>query len=96
MESVCLRLDSALAKQIEKDMKDFKYSTKTEFIREAIRDKLKAHEKENAWKALFAARGALKGKSRFKTDEDFYKWRENEGSEQIMDYYEKKFGLNLK
>ncbi|MDD5163017.1 MAG: hypothetical protein PHD95_02300 [Candidatus ainarchaeum sp.] len=95
-----MRLDSALARQIEHDMQEFKYSTKTEFIRESIRDKLKNNEeqrkKNKAWKALFAARGALKGKSRFKTDEDFYKWRENEGSKEIMDHYEKKFGINLK
>jgi Arc/MetJ-type ribon-helix-helix transcriptional regulator len=91
MESICLRLDSALAKQIEKDMKDFRYSTKTEFIREAIRDKLKAHEKENAWKALLDARGALKGKGSSRTYEEWDNWRHNEGSREFREYLEKKF-----
>jgi len=100
MENICVRLDSALAKQIEKDMKEFKYSTMTEFIRDAVRSKLKELDKErrekDAWNALFAARGALKGKGRFKTDEEWHNWRSNEGSKEIMDYYNKKFGINLK
>ncbi|MEW6294982.1 MAG: ribbon-helix-helix domain-containing protein [Candidatus Diapherotrites archaeon] len=100
MENICLRLGSALSRQIEKDMKEFKYSTKTEFIREAIRSKLSSldeeRKKKRAWEALFAARGALKGKSRFKTDEEFYNWRHGEGSKEMMEYYEKKFGLNQK
>jgi len=100
MENICLRLDKALSNQIEKDMKEFRYSTKTEFIREAIRTKLKELEEERgkkkAWKALFAARGKLKGKSRFKTDKEFYDWRKNEGSKMIIDYFDKKFEINQK
>lgn len=100
MENVCLRLDAVLAKQIEKDMKEFKYSTKTEFIRDAIRSKLKElqeeREKRKAWSALFAARGALRGKSRFKTNEEWHNWRSNEGSEEMKKYLEEKFGINLK
>lgn len=99
MENICLRLDSAIAKQIEKDMKEFKYSTKTEFIRDAIRSKLKElkeeREKRKAWKALFAARGVLKGKGKAKTDEEWYKLRED-ASKEIMKYYDKKFGLTQK
>ena len=87
MESICLRLDSALSKQIEKDMKEFKYSTKTEFIREAIRGKLRVLEEErerkNAWKALVAARGIFKGKGKAKTDEEFRKLTEKAGEEYI-------------
>ena len=74
MENICLRLDSALSKQIEKDMKEFKYSTKTEFIRDAIRGKLKELEEERAkkqaWQALFAARGIFKGKVPVRTKEE--------------------------
>jgi Arc/MetJ-type ribon-helix-helix transcriptional regulator len=55
METVSLRLDSSIAKQIERDIKEFNYSTKTEFLREAIREKLKDNEKERVWKALFTA-----------------------------------------
>lgn len=96
MDNVCVRLGPALSKQVERDMKDFKYSTKTEFVREAIRDKLKANQMERAWCALFAARGSLKGKGVFKTAEDFHKWRSGEGSKEMLEFFEKKFGLNQK
>jgi Arc/MetJ-type ribon-helix-helix transcriptional regulator len=90
VEVVSLRLGPEISKQIEKDMKDFKYSTKTEFIREAVRDKLKAHDKERAWKALFAARGAFKGKAPEMTDEEWRKRREEAG-EEFIELLEKKF-----
>ena len=99
MENVCLRLDSALAKQIERDMKEFRYSTKTEFIRDAIRSKLRElageREKKNAWEALYAARGILKGKGKAKTDEEWYKLRYKAG-EELLRYYDKKFGSTEK
>ena len=62
MENISFKLETGLARQIKKDLADFHYSTKTEFIREAIRDKLKKNEEERrkkAWEALFAARGIL-------------------------------------
>ena len=48
MEHISFQLDSAISKQVEKSMKEFNYSTKTEFIREALRDKLKEIRKEKA------------------------------------------------
>jgi len=100
METVSLRLDPALARRIEKEMAASGYSTKTEFIREAIRDRLSELEeqskKEKAWQALFAARGVLKGKVKFKTDEEFYEWRKNEGSRLVKELYDEKFGLKKK
>ena len=94
MENVCLRLDSALSKQIEKDMKEFRYSTKTEFIREAIRSKLKELEEERkrneGWKALVAAKGIFKGKGKAKTDEEFRKLQE-EAAEEFFEEMKKKF-----
>lgn len=50
---------------------------------------------EKAWKALFAARGVLKGKGKAKTEEEWCKFRE-EASKELIEYYEKKFGFNLK
>jgi len=97
MDNICIRLDSGLSRKIEKDMKEFHYSTKTDFVRDAIRTKLQILDeqrgKKKAWDALFAARGALKGKGRFKTDEEFHEWRSGEGSKQLMEHYEKKFGF---
>ncbi len=46
METISLRLEASLVKRIEQDMRDFHYSTKTEFIREAIRAKCRALEEE--------------------------------------------------
>jgi len=90
-----LKLDSAMIKQIEKDMKDFKYSTKTEFIREAIRGKLaelrEQRQKDAAWERLFALRGSLKGKGKFKSFEEWHDWRSNVGSKKLMEYFDKKF-----
>lgn len=40
MESITIKVEENFAKEIEKAMKP-NYSTKTEFIREAIRDKLR-------------------------------------------------------
>ncbi len=97
MEHISIKLEENIARQIGKGMRDFNYTTKTEFIRDAIRCRLKELEEERAknkaWEALFAARGVLKGKSRFKTDEEWHKWRSGEGSRELTEYYDKKFGL---
>jgi Arc/MetJ-type ribon-helix-helix transcriptional regulator len=97
MENVSLKLESSMARQIEKGMREFNYSTKTEFIRDSIRGKLKELEKERAekkaWAALFAARGSLKGKGRFKTDEEWHEWRSGEGSRLLEEKLSKELGL---
>ncbi|MFW5852937.1 MAG: ribbon-helix-helix domain-containing protein [Nanoarchaeota archaeon] len=46
METITLRVDRDFAQEMEKAMRPY-YSTKTEFIREAIREKLKQIRKEN-------------------------------------------------
>lgn len=48
METISLRFDDGLAYDMEKAMKGFRYATKTEFIREAVRNKIKDLEKEAA------------------------------------------------
>lgn len=97
MENICIRLDSGLSKKIEKDMREFHYSTKTDFVRDAIRTKLslldEQRAKKKAWGALFAARGSLKGKGKFKTGEEFHRWRSGEGSREMLEYFEKKLGV---
>lgn len=100
MEHISLKLEKNLAQALKKGMKEFNYSTKTEVIREALRDKIKQwdeeRKKEIAWNNLFKMRGILKGKERFKTDEEWHNWRSNEGSEEVKKYCEKKFGITLK
>jgi len=47
MENISLKLETNFLKAIEKIMKKHNYMTKTEFIRESIRDKIrKLEEKE--------------------------------------------------
>ena len=41
MENISLKLEKTFLREIEKLMKKHNYMTKTEFIREAIRDKIK-------------------------------------------------------
>lgn len=92
MHYVSFRLEESVLKQIEKGIKEFNYNTKSDFLRDAIREKLKQLEEERRkeWQALFALRGAFKGKGKAKTDEEFRKLREKAGEEYIR-MLEKKF-----
>lgn len=97
MDNICVRLDASLSRQIDRDMREFHYSTKTDFVRDAIRAKLslldEQRAKKRAWEALYSARGSLNGKGKFKTAEEFHDWRSNEGSKEMLEYFDKRFGL---
>ena len=73
MEAVSLKLDDEFLHDIEKTMKKHRYTTKTEFIREAIRDKLKDLEKEELILRAKKLYGASKRKT---TDAQLHKARE--------------------
>ena len=94
MEYVSFKLEKPVLKQVELGIKEFHYSTKSDFLRDAIRTKLRLLEEERtkkkAWEALFAARGSLKGKGIAKTDEEFRKITEKAAEEYIAKL-EKKF-----
>lgn len=93
MESICIRIEKPLAEKMEKYMKDLHYSTKTEFVREALRNRLaqiEEEKKEKAWQALFAARGSLKGKGKAKTDDEWHRLKEEAGRE-FIEEMKKKF-----
>ena len=70
MESVSLKLEDKFLKDIEEIMKKHRYTTKTEFIREAIRDKIRDLEKEELILRAKALYGASKRKT---TDEDVHR-----------------------
>ena len=80
MENISIKLESSIARQIEKKMAELNYTNKTEFIRDAIRGKLSELDEEAAkkkgWDALFALRGAFKGGGKATTDDEFRKIRE--------------------
>lgn len=93
-----IKLEDAIARQIERDMKEFNYTTKTEFIRESIRDKLKRldeeREKRKAWQALYSTRGIFKGKGKAKTDKEWVEWRKDYG-EKLAQELAKKYDVKI-
>ena len=70
MEQVCIRFEEDFLQAMEKAMKRNGYATKTEFIRESVRQKLKNLEKEEALARLRKLYGSSKRKT---TDEDLHK-----------------------
>ena len=83
MEAISLKLEENLLKEIDNNLARHRYSTRTEFIRDAIRSKLSELEKENLLKQLPLLRGISKRKT---TDEQLHEVREG-----LMEKYEKKF-----
>ncbi|MCX6709047.1 MAG: ribbon-helix-helix domain-containing protein [Candidatus Woesearchaeota archaeon] len=72
METVCIKVEGELLDRVNQSMKKSGYSTKTEFIREAIREKLEDDEKDVLIKEFLKFRG----KGRSTTDEERRKTRE--------------------
>jgi len=62
MESITIKVDEKMAKAIDKAMKNH-YSTKTEFIREAIRDKLEEIELKRDLRRIDELAGSFKPKT---------------------------------
>jgi metal-responsive CopG/Arc/MetJ family transcriptional regulator len=52
METISLKMEGKLLRDIDFLIKDYRYSTRTEFIRDAIRAKLNELDKEEAIKQL--------------------------------------------
>ena len=91
MQTVSLKLEKNFLNLIEEIMKRNSYSTKTEFIREAIRDKIKDLEKEEALMRLEKIYGAgLKRHKKIIKDEDLHM----AGEETVKDLA-KGFGVKL-
>ena len=90
METICVRFEESFMQDIEKIMKEHRYSTKTEFIREAIRDKFKELEKQKTLARLELAYGAGAKKGRKISDEDIHTVRK-----QVAKEFAKKLGVEL-
>lgn len=86
MESITIKVEDDLAREIDKAMKP-DYSTKTEFIREAIRSKLKEIRKEKAMDEL----GKYFGKAKIKTTSE----EERKIREEVGKRFAKRFGIKL-
>jgi metal-responsive CopG/Arc/MetJ family transcriptional regulator len=69
METISLKMENELLNSIDSSLKKNRYSTRTEFIRDAIRSKLTQLEKEEAIKKLTEMKGSLKGKAKMSDEE---------------------------
>lgn len=90
METLSVRYEDDFIQDMEKVMKENRYATKAEFIREAIRDKMKDLETKAALMRLEAAYGAGKKKGRNITDEQIHKAKD-EAFEELA----RKMGVSL-
>jgi len=73
METLCIKLEDNFAGDIEKAIKKYHYTTKTEFVREALRSKLSELEKAELLKNVQKMYCVSKHKT---TDEQLHKARE--------------------
>ena len=80
MSTISIRFEDEFLEDIETIMKENRYSTKAEFIREAIRDKIKKIEKEKSLERLEKAYGA--GGNKIITEKEYRKARK-EAAEEI-------------
>ena len=86
MESITIKVEEDLAREINTALRPY-YSTKTEFIRDAIRDKLIALQKERALFELKSHFGKAKVKTSAKEDMHI--------REQVGKDFAKKLGVKL-
>jgi len=87
MESVNLKLEKGLLNKIDSSLEEYHFSTRTEFIRTAIREKLSEMEKEK----IILGINKLKGSSKHKATPDEYE----RIREEIARKYAKKYGASL-
>lgn len=87
MQTITFKLNDEILGKVDKSLSMFNFSTRTEFIRDAIRDKLEQLETEQFMKKL----AAYKGKSKVKySDKEFRKLR-NKASEEYQKELEARF-----
>ena len=87
METITFKIQEDIVKKIDAILKPLHFSNRTEFIRESVREKLNAIEKDAVVQHLLAFKGAAKKKI---SDKDLHKIRDKVSSE-----YAKKFGIRL-
>lgn len=65
MQAITIKMEDKLLEELDQKLEGHRYSTRTEFIRDAIREKLSELEKEQVLKSL----SELKGYSKRKTND---------------------------
>jgi Arc/MetJ-type ribon-helix-helix transcriptional regulator len=87
MEIITIRFQEDILKKIDESIATHNFNSRTEFIREAVRDKLAGLSKEEAIGAFLSLRGKLKGRTKPEDDEKL-KW---EASRELMAELDKRF-----
>ena len=90
METISIRFEKDFVEDIKRIMKGHRYATKTEFIREAVRDKIEDIEKQEALIQLEKIYGARANKRNI-TDARLHKVRQ-QAAEEIA----KELGIKVK
>ena len=83
METISIRLDEGMAHELERVMKRHHFATLTEFVRDAIRNRMKELEHEELQRQIERLAGSSKRKT---TDEELHKVRVR-----LEKVYDKKF-----
>ena len=65
MEAISLKLEDNMLKNIDESLKDNNYSTRTEFVRDAIRDKLEELKREKLLSEFMKYQGKAKKKTTY-------------------------------
>lgn len=73
MEGITIRFQEDILKKIDQSIIEHNFNSRTEFIREAVRDKLSGLTREQAIEKFLALRGKLKGRTKPEDDEKI-KW----------------------
>jgi len=87
MEAITLKLDENMLDNIDNSLKSNNYSTRTEFIRDAIRDKLEGLKKEE----IIAEFLKLRGKASKRTSLADNRRAKEEAGRELMAELDKKF-----
>ncbi len=69
MESVTIKMEPELLKEIDDNLTKNRYATRTEFIRDALRDKLEKLDIERRKEGLMKLKGSVKKIKHFTKDE---------------------------
>ncbi|MDD9953601.1 MAG: ribbon-helix-helix domain-containing protein [Candidatus Woesearchaeota archaeon] len=88
MDVVSVKLGATTLQQVDNCLEKHHFETRTDFLREAVRDKLRALEEENALRTLEKYFGAGKGKR-------ITMKRHEEIREEVAQKYAKKFGISV-
>ena len=83
MQAITIKMEDRLLEELDQKLEEYRYSTRTEFIRDAIREKLSDLEKDDILKQIAYFKGSSKRRT---TDAQLH-----EAREKAFEIIEKKF-----